>query len=144
MHRYTFALVLAGATLALAQQPAPVTLTVHPIKEGSVYWLEGGGGNSTVVIGDAGVLVVVAKATADGGKALVAEIAKLTPKPITHVILTHSDGDHINGLAGFPDGLTIVAHKGDMDEQQAAIKAGGRGAPSANRLPTHVVNADRE
>jgi len=68
MHRYTFALVLAGATLALAQQPAPVTLTVHPIKEGSVYWIEGGGGNSTVVIGDAGVLVVDAKTTADGGK----------------------------------------------------------------------------
>lgn len=109
-----------------------------------MYWVEGAGGNSTVVIGQNGVIVVDAKTTPAAGKQLVAEIAKLTPKPITHVILTHSDGDHVNGLAGFPDGLTIIAHQNDKMEQEMALKAGGRGAPPANRLPTMAVTKDKQ
>src|SRR5258708_3873343 len=75
-------------------QPA-LQLNVHTIKDGKLYWIEGGGGNSGVVIGETGVIVVDAKTTTDGGRALVAEIAKLTSKPITHVVETHSDGDHV-------------------------------------------------
>jgi glyoxylase-like metal-dependent hydrolase (beta-lactamase superfamily II) len=141
--RFVIGLALCCCS-AWAQQPPAQSLTVHPLKEGAVYWVEGGGGNSTVVIGQNGVIVVDAKTTPDGGRQLVGEIAKLTPKPITHVILTHSDGDHVNGLAGFPDGLTIIAHQGNKSEQDAALKSGGRGAPPANRLPTQVVTKDKE
>jgi cyclase len=138
---FAFALFcLAG--IAIAQQPQG--LTVHPLKEGTVYWIEGGGGNSGVVIGQNGVIIIDAKTTADGGKQLLAEVAKLTPKPVTHVILTHSDGDHVNGLAAFPDGLTIIAHQNNKKEQETALSAAGRGAPPANRLPTQVVTKDKE
>ena len=135
--------VLACATLALAQAPAPAPFMTHQLKP-NVYWIEGGGGNSGVIIGDKGVIVVDAKTTAAGGKELLDAIAKITPKPVTTVILTHSDGDHVNGLAAFPDGIKIIAHENNKKEQEAALAAGGRGAPPAGHLPTQVVTKNKE
>ena len=127
------AVSLAG--VALAQGPAPMPLIVHQLKP-NVYWIEGGGGNSGVIIGDKGVIVIDAKTTAAGGKELLEDIAKITPKPVTTVILTHSDGDHVNGLASFPAGVTVIAHENNKKEQDVAFAAGGRGAkpvPRASR-----------
>lgn len=137
--------IAAGAfvTLASAQAPAPAPFTAHQLKP-NVYWIEGGGGNSGVIVGDKGVIVIDAKTTAAGGKELLADIAKITPKPVTTVILTHSDGDHVNGLASFPAGITIIAHENNKKEQQAALTAGGRGAPPADHLPTRVVTKNKE
>jgi len=132
---------LAGT--AIAQPPAPVPFMTHQLKP-NVYWVEGGGGNSGVIVGDKGVLVVDAKTTPAGGKQLLDEIAKITPKPVTTVILTHSDGDHVNGLASFPAGITIIAHENNKKEQEAALAAGGRGAPPADHLPTQVVAKNKE
>ena len=133
----------ALATLALAQGPAPAPLMVHQLKP-SVYWIEGGGGNSGVIIGDKGVIVVDAKTTAAQGKELLDDIAKITPKPVTTVILTHSDGDHVNGLASFPAGITIIAHQNNKKEQDAALAAGGRGAPPAGHLPTQSITKNKD
>jgi glyoxylase-like metal-dependent hydrolase (beta-lactamase superfamily II) len=137
----------AIATLAAAQAPAPQPpapqLTVKQLKP-TVYEVEGGGGNSTVIVGNNGVIVVDAKTTPAAGTALVAEIAKITPKPITTVIETHSDGDHVNGLAGFPAGVKVIAHENNKKEQEAALAAGGRGAPPADRLPSQVITKEKE
>ena len=133
----------ALATLAVAQGPAPAPLMVHQLKP-NVYWVEGGGGNSGVIVGDKGVIVVDAKTTPAAGKELLDDIAKITPKPVTTVILTHSDGDHVNGLASFPAGITIIAHENNKKEQDAALAAGGRGAPPAGHLPTQVVSKNKE
>jgi glyoxylase-like metal-dependent hydrolase (beta-lactamase superfamily II) len=137
--------IVAGAFAmpASAQAPAPAPFTTHQLKP-NVYWIEGGGGNSGVIVGDKGVIVVDAKTTAAGGKELLEDIAKITPKPVTTVILTHSDGDHVNGLAAFPAGITIIAHENNKKEQQAALAAGGRGAPPADHLPTQVVSKNKE
>jgi len=116
---------------------------VHQLAS-NVYWVEGGGGNSGVVVGDKGVIVVDAKTTPAGGKELLDDIAKITPKPVTAVILTHSDGDHVNGLASFPKGITIIAHENNKKEQEAALSAGGRGAPPADHLPNQVVSKNKE
>ena len=133
----------ALATLAVAQGPAPAPLMVHQLKP-NVYWIEGGGGNSGVIVGDKGVIVVDAKTTAAAGKELLDDIAKITPKPVTTVILTHSDGDHVNGLASFPAGITIIAHENNKKEQEAALAAGGRGAPPAGHLPTQSIAKSKE
>ncbi|MEO8070240.1 MAG: MBL fold metallo-hydrolase [Acidobacteriota bacterium] len=147
----------ASAVVAAAQQPpaaapsappqapaaAPVQLTVTQLRP-NIYEIEGGGGNSTVIVGSVGVIVVDAKTTEAAGRQLVAEVAKITPKPITTLIETHSDGDHVNGVAGFPMPLTIIAHEGNRKEQQAALAAGGRGAPPPGRLPTQVVSGQKE
>ena len=139
--------VLSGlsplATLATAQGPATAPLMVHQLKP-TVYWVEGGGGNSGVLIGDKGVIVIDAKTTAAGGKELLDDIAKITPKPVTTVILTHSDGDHVNGLASFPAGITIIAQENNKKEQETALASGGRGAPPAGDRKSTRLNSSHE
>jgi glyoxylase-like metal-dependent hydrolase (beta-lactamase superfamily II) len=101
--------------------------------------VEGGGGHSGVIVGDNGVIVVDAKTTPAGGKELLEDIAKITSKPVKTVILTHSDPDHVNGLASFPTGLTIIAQENNKKEQEAAISKGVYFAPPADHLPTKLV-----
>jgi glyoxylase-like metal-dependent hydrolase (beta-lactamase superfamily II) len=144
------AVVGAQAPAGVGQPPAgPPPMRVQPIREGRVYWVSGGGGNSGVVIGDNGVVVIDAKITEGAAKEMLAAIGTITPKPVTHVILTHSDGDHVNGLAGFPAGVAIIAHVNNRNEQRAtflnaAVEVdGGRCLPPADRLPTQVVTAGR-
>ncbi|MBZ5675015.1 MAG: MBL fold metallo-hydrolase [Acidobacteriia bacterium] len=146
VNSFGFAAILslsALATLAIAQGPAPAPLMVRQLKP-NVYWIEGGGGNTGVIVGDKGVIVVDAKTTAAQGKELLDDIAKITPKPVTTVILTHSDGDHVNGLASFPAGITIIAQENNKKEQDAALAAGGRGAPPAGHLPTKTISKNKE
>jgi cyclase len=145
MDRLLFAgtmFAVCGAA-AFAQAPTQAPFMTHQLKP-NVYWVEGGGGNSGVIVGDKGVIVVDAKTTAAGGKELLDDIAKITPKPVTAVILTHSDGDHVNGLASFPSGITIIAQENNKKEQETALAAGGRGAPPAGHLPTQVISKNKE
>jgi glyoxylase-like metal-dependent hydrolase (beta-lactamase superfamily II) len=140
------ALALAGRVApAMAQQPQqPPPITMKQLKPDVWAGLGGAGGNSTIIIGKTGVIVVDAKQTEAGAKDLLAEIAKITPKPVTTAIITHSDGDHVNGLAAFPAGIKIIAHQNNKKEQEAALAAGGRGAPPADRLPQQVVTKNKE
>jgi glyoxylase-like metal-dependent hydrolase (beta-lactamase superfamily II) len=124
-------------------QPATQPLTVKMLKS-NVYEVEGGGGNTGIIIGDKGVVVIDAKTTQASGTEVVDAVKKLTDEPITTVILTHSDADHVNGLAGFPKGLTIIAHANNKKEQEEALAAGGRGAPPKDYLPTKLVTKTRE
>ncbi len=125
-----FACLTALAAPAFAQTPAAAPFIAHQLTP-SVYWIEGGGGNSGVIVGERGVIVIDAKTNATSGKQLLDEIAKITPKPVTTVIETHSDGDHVNGLAAFPTtGITVIAHENDKKEQETALAAGGRGGAS--------------
>jgi len=120
------ALWLACAAAAWPQASPP--LRVERIAEG-VYWMQGGSGaNTGVVIGRGEAAAIDAKTDAESARAMQAEIRKLTPNPVTTLILTHSDGDHVNGLAGFPKGLRIVAHgntRKDMESAFSDPKMGG-------------------
>jgi glyoxylase-like metal-dependent hydrolase (beta-lactamase superfamily II) len=137
--------VLLSAASVLAQgAQAPPPVMMKQIKPDIWAGLGGSGGNSTIYIGKTGVIVVDAKQTEAGAKDLLAEIAKITPKPVTTVFLTHSDGDHVNGLVAYPQGIKIIAHENNKKELQAALAAGGRGAPPADRLPTQVVVKNKE
>ena len=141
--RFGLLLFLLGSVSLFAQQQPPA-LTMKMVKPDLYVGLGGAGGNSTIIIGKTGVIVVDAKQTEPGAKDLLAQIAKVTPKPVTTVILTHSDGDHVNGLVAFPAGIKIIAHENNKKEQQAALAAGGRGAPPADRLPNQVVTKEKE
>src|SRR5947207_5485932 len=136
------ALAISGMAQQQAPQ-APPTITMKMLKP-DVWEGIGDGGNSTIIIGKTGVIVVDAKQTAAGAKELLAQIAKITPKPVTTVIITHSDGDHLNGLVSYPPGIKIIAHENNKKELQAALAAGGRGAPPADRLPTQVTTKQKE
>jgi cyclase len=129
-------------TIALAQAPDP-GLTVKKLKD-NIYVAEGGGGNSTIIIGQNGVIVVDAKNRPPDGKQLVDEVGKLTNKPLTTVILTHSDPDHVRGLGGFPMGLTIIADENDKKEIEQDLAAGGRASPPREYLPNKIITQTRE
>jgi len=135
--------IVGLSALAMAQGPPAAPFMTHQLKP-NVYWVEGGGGNSGVIVGDKGVIVIDAKTTAAGGKELLDNIAKITPKPVTTVILTHSDADHVNGLASFPAGVKVIAQENNKKEQETALAAGGRGAPPADHLPSQVISKDKE
>ena len=129
---FGLAVVVYGAlaTSGRAQQPpqAPPPITMKMLKPDVWAGLGGAGGNSTIIIGKTSVIVVDAKQTEAGAKDLLAQIAKITPNPVKTAIITHSDGDHVNGLVAFPAGIKIIAHENNKKEQQAAIAAGARGA----------------
>ncbi|HEY4264625.1 MAG TPA: MBL fold metallo-hydrolase [Micropepsaceae bacterium] len=129
---------------AFAQVPDP-GLTVTKLKD-NIYMAEGGGGASTIIIGQNGVIVVDAKNRPPDGKQLVDEVGKLTNKPITTVILTHSDPDHVRGLGGFPKGLnlTVIAHENDKKEIEKDLAAGGLQSPPKEYLPNKIITQMRE
>jgi len=120
-----------------AQQQA-LPLKVTKIKD-AVYWIQGGvGSNDGVIVGKNGVIVVDTKTTVDSEKDVIAEIAKITTEMVNTAIITHSDGDHVNGLAAFPAGLTIVAQENCKKEMEAS--AGSRNPAPQDRLPTKTYD----
>lgn len=134
------ALALGTANLGSAQQPPSGPFQVHTLTP-TISWVEGGGGNSGVIVGDNGVIVIDAKITPDEGKQLLEDVARITPKPVTTVILTHRDMDHIGGLAAFPKGITILAHQVDAGFEAPAPP---NMKPVAVVPPTRVITRNKE
>ena len=137
MSRTFFALGLilvfatAGATTKNPQakpaaQPGPEPMTVQPIAK-NLYLVKGGAGaNAAFFVSSKHVVVIDAKMTPEAAAEMLREIAKVTSQPVQTIILTHSDGDHVNGLPGFPKGLRIFAHKNvkrDMEKAAAETPA---------------------
>ena len=68
--------------------------------------------NAGFVVTTAGVVVIDALGSPALAKRLLAEIARVTPQPVTHVVVTHYHADHIYGLQVFQDaGARIIAHQ---------------------------------
>jgi cyclase len=135
MRSIVLVLSLSGIALAQAAQPSQGPL-VQKIR-GNVYFVRGGMAYGGFSIYDKGVVVIDAKMTAEGTKQVVAEIAKITPLPITHILLTHSDGDHVNGLTGYPTGLAILSSETTKREMEEAFKD-EKMAPLRAYLPTRT------
>lgn len=68
-------------------------------------------GNSTLIIGDEGAILVDSGFTHEIGLELLRAAEKISPKPITHVINTHAHGDHFLGNTAFPDAEIISSEK---------------------------------
>ena len=116
------AVVMAlSAPIATAQTP-PATLpptlpfVLKQIGPGVYAAIDGpkgiSGSNAGVVIGDDGVLVVDSFFNPSAAKALLAEIRKITPKPVRYVVNTHYHADHVGGDNVLRDaGAIIIAHR---------------------------------
>ena len=108
-------LLFAAAGPAAAQAPA-LPFVLKQVGPGVYAAVDGpehkAGSNAGFVIGDDGVLVVDAFFYPDAARALVAEIHRLTPKPIRYVVNTHYHADHTGGDQVLRDaGALIVAHR---------------------------------
>ncbi|MGA2326090.1 MAG: MBL fold metallo-hydrolase [Bryobacteraceae bacterium] len=125
-----------------AAQPQPAPLAAAQLKDG-VYWVKGGSGaNTGFIIGRKEVVVIDAKMSEESAQAVLAEIRKLTPNPVKYVVLTHSDGDHVNGLSGFPKEVTVVAHANARKDMEAAFKD-PKFSALLPYLPSETLTADR-
>lgn len=99
------------AVLLIATGAAPAQETTREVSRitGDVYLFRNNFHNSVFVITGDGVVVTD---PIDAGAAawLKAEIATLTEQPITHLVYSHSHGDHASGGAEFGDVPNVIAH----------------------------------
>jgi len=109
----TLTATLAGQP---AQAPRPTLPDAEKVKD-NLYVIMGStpgpaftGGNVAVFITDTGVVVVDTK-NAGYGQDLLARIKKVTDKPVTMIINTHTHGDHTGSNEGFPATVEIIAHE---------------------------------
>jgi len=122
-------------------QPQPAAdVQVHALHvQGNVWMLVGGGGgNVTVQAGDDGVLLVDTS-LAELSDKLIAEIKKISSKPLSYIINTHAHPDHVGGNEALakastdflaPPQVQILAHENVLTRmsaptgQQAAFPVG--------------------
>ncbi len=104
--------------------------------------------NAAFVVTPAGVVVVDALGSPALAMRLVAEIKKVTPLPITHVLVTHYHADHIYGLQVFKDmGAKILAHRAALIYLNSETARLRLEASRVQLFPwvdekTHLVEAD--
>jgi cyclase len=87
---------------------------------GSVYMLEGAGGNIGASVGDDGIVIVDDQYAPLAEKIQVA-LKGITDKPVRFVINTHYHGDHTGGNAYFQKQAPIIA----QDNVRKRLEAGG-------------------
>ena len=64
--------------------------------------------NSTVIVGDKGVILVDSGGSDEVGRHIASAVRRITDKPVTHVVNTHHQGDHYLGNAAF-EGATLIS-----------------------------------
>jgi cyclase len=101
---------------ATAAEPAADPFTLTSVAPGVYAVIDGpdgrSGSNAGFVIGDDGVLVIDSFFDPEATKVLIADIRKLTPKPIRYVVNTHYHADHVGGDAVLrAAGAIIIAHR---------------------------------
>jgi cyclase len=109
------ALVIVGALSAAmaaqqagAGQPAPMVVETEKLSD-NLFVLRGGGGNTAAFITATGVVLVDTKLPG-WGKPIIEAVKKLTDKPVTTIINTHTHFDHVSGNVEFPPTVDIVTH----------------------------------
>jgi cyclase len=117
MKRATLLTSIVGsglAAMAIAQTQAslpagPNVAKIEKVKE-NLYMITGGGGNTAAYVTAKGVVLVDTK-LANWGQAILDQVKTVTDKPVTHLINTHTHGDHVGSNEFFPASVEIVAHE---------------------------------
>ena len=127
---------VGGLSLGLAafQAPpanAPKVVEVEKLRD-NLYMLKGGGGNTAVFIRTDGITVVDTK-NPGWGQPILDQIKKLSDKPITQIINTHTHGDHVSGNVEFPATVEVIVQdntKTNMMNMRGATGIAQTGAPT--------------
>jgi glyoxylase-like metal-dependent hydrolase (beta-lactamase superfamily II) len=122
-----------GGAAPAARSPLPPPEPIEHIT-GNIYKIFGGGGNTLVVVQKEGVVLVDTKMPGNG-QAILDEVKKVTDKPITTIICTHSHPDHTGSTdfirERYPN-VRIIMSEGT----KAELAANPRGNPAL--LPTET------
>ena len=77
--------------------------------------------NSVLIVGPTSAIVIDSQVSPASAHAFIAEIRKLTDKPVRHVVATHWHGDHFQGNQAYRDAwpdVEFVAHASAADEMR--------------------------
>lgn len=113
-------------SVAFSQQREAVPVEFKKISE-RLYEISGGqGAKGGAYIGDERVLIIDAKMDKKSVDQVIAEIMKITDKPIQYLVNTHSDDDHVRGNRFFPQSVTIIAHENCRKELFLPLRDGSQ------------------
>lgn len=108
-------LLTAAAILCVlfssAQYGETQAISLHKISDNLYEIMGGRGANGGMYIGDNEVVIIDSKMDKASVEGIYKAVKEITDKPITTLINTHSDGDHINGNQFFPESVKIIAHQ---------------------------------
>ena len=96
-----------GASQAGGGQAAPMVVEIEKLKD-DLFVLRGGGGNTAAFITANGVVLVDTKLPG-WGKPIIEAVKKVTDKPVTTIINTHTHFDHVSGNVEFPPSVEVIA-----------------------------------
>ena len=103
----------AGIAVTQAWQPAPPpnVAQIEKVKD-NLYMITGagGGGNTAAFVTASGVVLVDTK-NPNWGQAILDQVKTVTNKPVTHIINTHTHGDHVGSNEFFPAAVEVIAHE---------------------------------
>jgi len=105
---------------------------------GTVYMLQGAGGNIGVSVGEDGI-VIVDDQFAPLAPKIKEALKGITDKPIKFILNTHYHGDHTGGNGVFGKDAPIIAHENVRRRLQSGTTAGGRTVPPAPKGALPVV-----
>src|SRR5262245_22532790 len=108
------AIVVAGLAVAgvAAQQQRPripPTGTIKHVRD-NLYVIPGAGGNTTVFVTAAGVVLVDTKLP-NNGEAIMNQVRTVSDRPVSMIINTHTHPDHIGSNDYFPATVEKVTHE---------------------------------
>lgn len=116
------AAMLLAAPLPAAAQTAPRKVVPEQVSP-SAWYVQGEAAlgspanrnfisNAGFIVTPAGAVVIDALGSPQLARELIAEIRRISGKPVTHVIVTHYHADHVYGLQEFQQqGAKIIAHQ---------------------------------
>ena len=125
--------LLAIAVFAQQTPPAqpafqfPSITTIEKLSD-NLYRIPGAGGHTAVLVRSDGVLLVDTKVE-NNGKTLLDMVKKVTDKPVTHIVNTHTHFDHTGSNAEFPAQVEVVTHdntKTNMEKMDAFKSDAGK------------------
>ena len=106
--------IVAVLPLKAQQQATPVV--VEKISD-RLYQTKGGSGaNGGFYIGEDAVMVIDSKMNEESQNQVFDAIKNLTNLPVSYLVNTHADGDHVSGNIYFPENVTIVSQENCREE----------------------------
>ncbi|HEY5609899.1 MAG TPA: MBL fold metallo-hydrolase [Thermoanaerobaculia bacterium] len=134
------ALLLTAATGAAQRDFSKVEIKVTKVA-GTVYMLEGAGGNIGVSVGEDGVLLVDDQYAPLVPK-ITAALKTITDKPVKFVLNTHWHGDHTGGNEALGQSVPIIAHTNVRKRLAAGADLPGRKVEPAPKGALPVITFD--
>jgi glyoxylase-like metal-dependent hydrolase (beta-lactamase superfamily II) len=147
------------ASPATAQHEAPRQVVAQQVSP-SAWFVQGDAAlgsaanrnfisNAAFIVTPQGVVVIDALGSPQLARELLDEIARVTPRPVTHVIVTHYHADHIYGLQPFrARGARIIAQRSAQAYIQSETAAARLQSSRVDLAPwiddnTQIVSPDQ-